>query len=95
MIHKAFSVYDSKAEAFILPFYALTTGLAIRSFEEAANKEGHDFQKYAADYTLFEIGTYDTTTGLSENLTAHINLGTALQSSQVPANLELARSERS
>lgn len=75
---KMFSVHDSKAEAFITPFYAPATGVAIRSFETAANTADHEFQKYAADYTLFELGSFDQETGIHLLLKAPLNLGNAL-----------------
>lgn len=78
MILRIFSIFDSKAEAFIQPFYCTTPGLAIRSFESAVNQEGHDFQKYAADYTLFELGAFDQQKGLFDIHDTPINLGLAL-----------------
>lgn len=74
---KRFSVFDLKAEAFLPPFYAQTTGLAIRMFESAASDQNHDFHKYATDYTLFELGTFDQAKGVSEDLPAPVNLGLA------------------
>lgn len=76
---KVFSIYDSKTEAFIQPFYSQATGAAIRSFETAANEEGHQFATHAGDYTLFELGTFDESAGRFSLLDAPINLGTALQ----------------
>lgn len=78
MIQKVFSVYDSKAEAFLLPIYAATTAVAIRMFGAACNDPKTDFARYAGDYTLFEVGTWDTTTGDHEKLEAKINLGLAI-----------------
>jgi len=75
---KIFTVYDSKTEAFIQPFYAQATGAAIRSFETAANKEGHDFQQHGGDYTLFELGQFDQATGKISTLEVPINLGLAI-----------------
>lgn len=60
---KIFSVYDDKADAYTQPFFAPTSGVAIRQFAQAANDEGHEFSKHAADYTLFEIGEFDPQTG--------------------------------
>lgn len=94
MIQKRFSVFDSKLNAYLPEFLARTTALAIRQFSAAANKEGHDFQDYAADYTLFEVGDWDDSTCISVNLDAHINLGTALSHIDQAPNLELARTER-
>jgi len=78
MILKIFSIYDSKAEAFIQPFFSQATGAAIRSFESAANEESSDFHKYGADYTLFELGSFNQSTGEMIALDAHINLGLAI-----------------
>ncbi len=78
MIQQRFSIFDSKAEAFITPFYSQTVGTAIRSFEQAANDTASDFHKFAGDYTLFHLGAFDNSTGMDSNLDAHINLGLAL-----------------
>ncbi len=80
---KRFTVYDCKAEAYLPPTYFGAAGEAIRSFEAAANQEGHDFHNYAGDYTLFETGTWDEITDIHTSLEAKINLGTALQYIQV------------
>lgn len=81
---KIFCVFDCKAEAFLNPIYFGATGEAVRAFEAAANSESHDFAKYAADYTLFEIGTWDQVAGEIKMLKAKINLGTALQMIKQP-----------
>ncbi len=78
MILKMFAIYDSKAEAFIQPFFFPKAGLAIRSFASAANNADSDFNKHAGDYTLFEIGSVDQDTGKVTSLDAPKNLGTAL-----------------
>lgn len=74
-----FSVFDSKAEAYLPIFQSQTNGTAIRSFEAAVNEEGTPFYKNAADYTLFNIGEFDERTGNVKPSKAHNNLGTALQ----------------
>lgn len=75
---QVFSVFDSKAEAFIQPWYSQTLGTAIRSFEAAVNTEAHDFQKHAGDYTLFHLGEFDQTLGQFTQLPAAVNLGLAV-----------------
>lgn len=75
---KAFSVFDSKSESYLQPFFSQTTGTAIRSFESAANDHNHQFAAYAADYTLFEIGSFEENSGSYQSLKSHVNLGTAL-----------------
>ncbi len=74
---RIFSVYDSKAEAYLEPFYSMTVGLATRSFETAVNEEGHQFAKYAGDYTLMELGSFDQGTAGFEIHKQPINLGLA------------------
>jgi len=54
-----FSVYDSKANAFLQPFFAVSRGVAERSFFAAVMDQGHDFNRFAEDYTLFELGEFD------------------------------------
>jgi len=74
---RVFSVYDSKGEAYLQPFMQKTRALAIRLFEQATIDTDHDFSLYAADYTLFELGSWNVNTGRYELLDAPINLGTA------------------
>lgn len=78
MILQAFSIFDSKAEAFVQPFYSQTVGTAIRSFEQACNQVDHDFNKFAGDYTLFHLGEFDQHTGRFTELQTPTNLGLAL-----------------
>lgn len=75
---KVFSVFDSKAEAYLQPFFSTTVGMAMRSFGDAVKDEGHQFHKHAADYTLFQIGEFDDEKGLLSS-TTHVNLGCALE----------------
>lgn len=77
MILKIFSVYDTKAESYIQPFYAPTCGVAVRNFEAAANEEGHAFHKHSADYGLFELGEFDDANGKITRHEQPISLGLA------------------
>lgn len=79
MVVKIFAVYDSKAKAFLQPFFSVNSATAIRSFESAANDERHDFSKYAGDFSLFEIGYFDDAEGRVEGLDAKVNLGLAVE----------------
>jgi len=78
MILKIFTVHDSKAEAFITPFFCPTSGVAIRNFEAAANEEGHAFHNHASDYTLFEIGEFDDQSADVRMLASPVSLGLAI-----------------
>ncbi len=84
MRQKVFCVYDCKAEAFLPPFLCPTAGVALRRFEVTATDVDHDFSRFAADYTLFEIGEFDEVGGFVQMHEAKMNLGTALQFKQLP-----------
>lgn len=76
---KVFTVFDSKAEAYLNPFYARTTAEGVRLFKAAADDPEHNYHRFAGDFSLFEIGEWDERTGDMVLYSAHENLGTALQ----------------
>jgi len=59
MIILLFTIYDEKAEVYMPPFFVPTVGLATRAFTDCINSNDHQFGKHPADYTLFQIGTFD------------------------------------
>lgn len=59
MIHRIFTVYDNAVEAYLRPFFAMTSGEAERIFRDTINDSASPFSRHPADYSLFEIGTYD------------------------------------
>ena len=75
---KVCSVFDSKAEAYLQPFYSRSRGEALRAFEDAVNREG-SFKAHVADYTLFEIGEFDDSSGQIVMHYAMVNLGCAIE----------------
>lgn len=75
---QVFAIFDSKAEAFIQPWFSQTIGTAIRSFEQAVNEDGHHFQKFSGDYTLFHLGDFDQVKGNFTQLKSPTNLGLAI-----------------
>jgi len=76
---KAYTVYDSKAEAYLPPFFVQSRGLAIRSFTDAANSADHNFSRYASDFTLFELGEWDDSNSVFTPHPAPVSLGTAIE----------------
>ncbi len=64
----AFSVFDSKAEAFLRPFFTETVGLATRAISDAANDTTSEMHRHAEDYTLFQVGHFDQDKGVLEPL---------------------------
>lgn len=77
MILKMFTVFDSKAAAYLPPFFTQTTGTALRSFESECNNPESSFYKYPGDYALFELGSFDQANSTVELLPAPLNLGLA------------------
>jgi len=73
-----FTVYDSKAELYMPPFYNQSTGQAVRAFDDTCNQKDHPFWKHPEDYTLFEIGSYDDNTCTIKTINKQ-SLGTALE----------------
>ena len=81
MVTKLFMIYDSKAEVYLKPFDFRTIGEAIRWFLDVG-KQDAPWGKHPADYTLFEVGTFDCESGMIEMHDAKINLGTALENNK-------------
>lgn len=78
MRFKVFSVYDSKMEEFGVPMFLRSRGECIRAFSDVIGSSESPISKHPGDYTLFEIGDYDATTGAITMYEAKISLGLAL-----------------
>lgn len=61
---KIFCIYDSKAEAYMQPFFTQAAGVAIREFGNLVEDEGHAIGQHPEDYTLFEIGEWEELEGV-------------------------------
>lgn len=59
MIYKVFTVFDSKTEAYMRPFFCQTKGEAIRIFSDTVNQDDTQFWRHPGDFSLFEVGEYD------------------------------------
>ena len=88
MIHKIYTIFDSKALVFGNIFIQKTNGEAIRSFSEVANDPQSAICKYPEDFCLMEIGTFDDTKGQLTSLNAPINLGLAQEFKRAPRQLQ-------
>ncbi len=74
-----FAIYDSKAEAYLQPFFSQNKATAIRQFTQATQDGGTPFNKNPGDYTLFAIGTWDEQTAEIEQDEVKTPLGTAIE----------------
>lgn len=79
MIQNVFSVYDSKAQAYLTPFFLPTIPMAQRVFRSCANSEDHQFARYPADFTLFHLGTFDDESCHFSALDTPHSLGVAIE----------------
>lgn len=63
---KIFAVRDIATAQFGNPMFMVNSGQAIRSFADEVNREDKDSQlyKHPGDFELYELGDYDTETGL-------------------------------
>lgn len=77
MIIQVFSVFDSKAKVFQQPFFSHNVGTALRSWEQAVAKPDSIFAQYPADFTLFNIGTFNDETGELVKHSEPLNCGLA------------------
>lgn len=61
-----YTVYDSKADAYLKPFFSQSNGAAIRSLTDTVNSGDNNnmITSHPEDYSLFLIGEWDESTGL-------------------------------
>lgn len=58
------SVYDAAVGEYLQPTQVRTTLEGLRAFKDAVNNPQSDFHKWPSDYTLFNLGEFDTETGI-------------------------------
>jgi hypothetical protein len=79
MKFEIFSVYDSKAETFGTPMFFGAKGQAIRAFDDQANSGPESvIFNHPGDFTLFQIGVFDSDTGEIIPSSPH-SLGTGVE----------------
>lgn len=86
----AFSIFDSKVEAYLPPFYLQSKGEAIRAFTDASNDTQHRIGKHPSDYTLFELGEWDEKTAQFIPHATPMSLGVAIEFTKRPQLQEVA-----
>lgn len=78
MIFKIYSVYDSKVGSYLSPFFMRSKGEAIRALTNELASDTSNIGKYPADFTLFEIGEYDDSSGAIKSI-APVSIGVAIE----------------
>lgn len=77
MILRVFSVFDSKANAYLAPFFFAFVGEAVRAFIDTARSPKSKFFTNGQDFTLFQLGHYDDSNATFDLLTAPESIGRA------------------
>ncbi len=78
MKYKIYSIYDSKSEAYTLPFFYQLDNQAKRTFGDWVNDKEHVFGKHPEDYTLYLMGEFDASSGVTTQQKIS-SIGTGLQ----------------
>lgn len=64
IVQTIYAIRDIKAEHFLPPFISFNDNTASRQLSDAVNSEGHDFNRNPADYSLWNLGSFDASTGV-------------------------------
>lgn len=63
MIHQMLSVFDVKAGCYARPVAMLSDAVGVRAFQDAVNDKSTEYAKHPEDYSIFNVGTFDDSTG--------------------------------
>lgn len=63
MISRAYSIYDRKAFAYHLPFYAVTDAVAVRTLSDVVADPQAIFSRHPNDYVLYFVGEFNDGNG--------------------------------
>lgn len=74
------AVRDVKAECFNTPFFSQGSAVALRGFIQAVNTPAEDnlFHRYPQDFELWELGTFDPSTGHIESIPTKLCVGSSV-----------------
>lgn len=79
-----YTIYDSKVEAYLPPLFFKSKGEFLRAFAEAASDVKSNIGKYPADYTAFELGSWDDGNCFFELYKTPVSLGVAVEYVRTP-----------
>lgn len=79
MIFKIYSVFDSAVGDYARPFYDVSRGSALRSFSDIAQDSTSAIGKHPQDFTLFELGEYDSSTAKFDIYSTPVSCGVAIE----------------
>lgn len=59
-----YTIFDSKARAFLQPWFAANHAVAFRNVERSCRSPNSPFLEFPEDFTLFCIGVFDDIAGV-------------------------------
>lgn len=68
MITSVYSIYDSKAKAYSLPFHAVNDAVATRMVGASVNDPGTTLNKHPEDFIIYELARFDDEKGTFETV---------------------------
>lgn len=83
-----FTIFDTKAKAYMQPFFSKNAATALREVQSAVDNTEHGFNTHAEDYSLFHIGNYDENSGKIDPISpTHIINLVELKQVNIPSNV--------
>lgn len=82
---KMFSIFDNKAKIFAAPFMLQSTGAAVRAFEDLVSDERTIINRHPADFQLFDMGTFEDSTGIIVAISPYVLVATASEFKKQPS----------
>lgn len=77
------TIRDQKGESFSQPWFTTTAAAAVRSFSDLVNdrERGGTIFSHSEDYALYQLGTFDDTTGqiIVHELPKHLVSGSSVK----------------
>lgn len=58
MNQNIYAIYDTKAHAYLQPFFLPANGVAIRAFMDCCSDPNHNFGMHPEDYHLVKLGMW-------------------------------------
>ena len=78
MKYLIFTVFDAKAENFGMPIFFPQKAAAMRAFQDQVQQEGTLLNKHPEDFTLFEVGYFESDTAEVTKLEPKVALASGL-----------------
>lgn len=75
---KVYAIRDAKTEAWLQPMFFVNTAQALRQFGDSLQDE-NTFSKHPEDFSLWQLGEYDDTTGKLSPLDTPTCIGQAVE----------------